>query len=101
MAQSSNDRGITAALSGKRIIELSDYDAGALCGEFLAWCGADVVKVEPPSGARSRHAATGKPGADSFEFILLNANKRSVVCDLESQRGRDDLRKLIAGADVL
>ena len=96
-----NNRGGKAALSNIRVVELAEHDAGASCGEFLAWYGADVVKVEPPGGASSRHATTEKPGVDSCEFILLNANKRSVACDLQSEGGRQDLRTLIASADVV
>ena len=89
------------ALDGVRVIDLSQFGAGATCAQFLAWLGADVVKVEPPTGDKSRYSATDAPGVDSFEFILSNANKRSVVGDLESERGKDDLNKLIASADVV
>ena len=75
------------ALSGVRVVDLSQYDAGASCAEMLAWFGADVVKVEPAEGASGRYAATEKPGVDSCEFMLLNANKRSVTCDLDSECG--------------
>ena len=73
----------------------------AACAEILAWLGADVVKVEPPAGASGRYAAGATPGVDTLEFIVLNANKRSVTCDLESERGRDDLRVLVRNADVV
>ena len=93
---------MNAALSGVKVVDLSQFDAGSSCAETLAWLGADVVKIEAPQRETSeRLRSTEKPGVDSFEFILLNANKRSVICDLETPRGKDDLRKLIAKADVL
>ena len=82
------------ALGGVRVIDLSQFGAGAMCAQFLAWLGADVVKVEAPTGDHARYSANDTQGVDSFEFILSNANKRSVVCDLESERGKDDLSKV-------
>jgi formyl-CoA transferase len=90
-----------SALSGIRVVELSDSNTGASCAEYLAWYGADVVKIEPPGGAASRFTTSEKPRLDSYEFILFNANKRSVTCDLQSEEGKATLRKLLAGADVL
>ena len=101
MDQSLRNAGTNAALSGVRVLDLGQFDAGAMCAEILAWYGADVVKIEPPSGVCARHATTEKPGVDSYEFILLNANKRSVTCDLESTAGKESLSKLIASADVV
>jgi formyl-CoA transferase len=101
MDQAQQQPASAPALHGVRVIELSQYDTGASCGEVLAWYGADVVKIEPPEGVRARHATSEEPGVDAYEFIMLNANKRSVTCDLAAQDGRKTLRKLIANADVL
>ena len=100
MEQSPPHPGTSSALSGVRVVELSAYDTGAFCAEALAWLGADVVKIEEPDGSR-RYASTEKPGVDSFEFIVLNANKRSAALDLASEHGRENLRQLIAAADIL
>ena len=86
MEPSGRQPGVNAALSRVRVVDLSQYDAGAACAEILGWLGADVVRVEPPAGASRRYATTEKPGVDSYEFLLLNANKRSVTCDFESGR---------------
>ena len=102
MTQSSQHANLSSALSGMRILELTQTGAGASCAEFLAWLGADVVKVEEPThGDSSRHATTEKPGVDSYYFIVHNANKRSLTCDLETAHGREQLKKLIMVADVL
>src|SRR5689334_11907806 len=91
-----------AALSGIRVIELAQHDAGSSCAQILAWYGADVVKIEEPiRGDRARFDTTDKPGVDSHRFILLNSNKRSVAWDLGAERGKAHLRDLIANADVL
>src|SRR6478672_11099633 len=90
-----------AALSGIKVIDLTQFEAGTSCTEALAWLGADVVKVEEPlHGEQGRHASTDQPGVDSYYFMLLNANKRSVTCNLKDERGKALLRALIEHADV-
>ena len=69
--------------------------------ETLAWLGADVIKVENPQGGeQGRYSSTDRPGADSYYFLLLNANKRSITCNLKSERGKALLRAMIPQADV-
>lgn len=90
-------------LEGIRVVDCCD-GKGDLCGRVLADLGADVVKVEPPGGASTRHdppfTDSDTSGA-SLSFLVRNANKRGVVIDLASARGRDELRALASGADLL
>lgn len=89
------------ALAGIRIVDLTQFEAGTSCTETLAWLGADVIKVEPPKrGEQGRGATTDKLGSDSPYFLLLNANKRSVTCNLKTEEGRKLVEKLIAQADI-
>src|SRR5439155_19038426 len=90
-----------AALAGVKVIDLTQFEAGTSCTESLAWLGADVIKVEPPAkGDQGRRLSPQNPTVDSFYFILLNANKRSVVLNLKEQRGKEVLRELIKHGDV-
>jgi benzylsuccinate CoA-transferase BbsE subunit len=91
-------------LVGLRVVEISGL-LGEYAGKLLADHGADVVLVEPPSGAPRRALGPfvdDRPGPErSLSFAYYNTNKRSVVLDLSTEIGRDRLRALAAGADVL
>jgi crotonobetainyl-CoA:carnitine CoA-transferase CaiB-like acyl-CoA transferase len=86
-------------LDGIRVLDLAD-EKGELAGRLLADFGADVVRVEPPEGARSRRIPPFA-GGTSLYFAHRNANKRGVVLDLASERDRERLEDLCARADVL
>ncbi len=87
-----------------RVLDLAGRE-GAYCGRLLADLGADVVKVEPPGGDLTRTLppfVADQPDPDgSVWWLALNANKRSIVCDLATEVGRKLFRGLVLGADVL
>src|SRR5262245_5803435 len=82
----SQERKMSQALEGIRVIDFTHDQAGPSCTQMLAWLGADVIKIErPPHGDRARRLwATPDDPADSYFFLLLNSNKRSIVVDLKS-----------------
>jgi formyl-CoA transferase len=89
------------ALAGVKVVDLTQFEAGTSCTETLAWLGADVVKIEEPTqGDQGRRASTEQVGVDSYYFMLLNANKRSVTCNLKDEGGKALLRELIKAGDV-
>jgi len=83
---------VSTPLEGLRVVDLSETLPGALAAMVLADLGADVVMVERPGGSRVR----ALPGA-----AILARGKRSVVADWHQPVGRDEIRRLVAGADVL
>jgi crotonobetainyl-CoA:carnitine CoA-transferase CaiB-like acyl-CoA transferase len=86
-------------LAGLRVVDLAD-EKGELCGRLLADLGADVLRIEPPGGARSRSLPPIHQGA-SLGFALRNAGKRGATLDLSAAAGRARLHELLAAADVL
>ena len=93
------------ALDGVNVLDLSNSIGGAYCTKLLADLGAEVVLVERPgSGHPLRHTGpySGEPGTESSGmFLYYGANKRSIVCDLESEAGRGRVLGLASEADIL
>lgn len=91
-------------LDGVRIIEIADEQA-EYCGLVLAGLGADVIKVEPVTGNRTRRIGpflddSGDP-EESLYFWHYNRGKRSVAIDLETEEGRGRFRDLVTSADLV
>ena len=86
------------------MLDLAD-EKGQLCARLLGELGADVIKVEPRAGDRTR--ANGPFFRDeqgresSLYWWAMNAGKRSVTCELRSEAGRDLFHRLVAGADAV
>jgi len=84
-------------LTGLRVVEFTHMVMGPTCGMVLADMGADVVKVEPIEGDRTRHLL----GAGTGFFPMFNRNKKSIAIDLHHDAGADVARKLASSADVV
>ena len=93
-----------APLTGLRVVELCD-ERGAFAGKLLADAGADVVKVEPPTGDATRGYEPFLEDHEGRErslwWWLYNTSKRGVTLDLEEEAGREVFRRLVARADVV
>ncbi len=97
-------------LAGIVVVDCSTVLAGPYCTMLLADLGADVIKVEPPEGDGTRawgppwvgagRLAPDDPGVAAY-YLAINRNKRSIRLDLKAASGREVLRRLLTGADVL
>jgi crotonobetainyl-CoA:carnitine CoA-transferase CaiB-like acyl-CoA transferase len=92
------DQSLNGPLTGIRVVELSTMITAPLAGMMLGDLGADVIKVENPSGGDPYRSFRG--GAYSPHFCAYNRNKRSVCIDLRSAEGRNSFLALIDTADV-
>ena len=95
------DNPLAGSLAGVRVIDFSQIAAGPLCTMLLADMGADVIKVEPPTGDVGRTLGPPFVGGESTLFMSLNRNKRGVVLVLKTAEGREQAHTLIAEADVV
>ncbi len=89
------------ALDGLTVIDLTRVLGGPYCTQLLGDHGADIVKIEPPSGDEVR--AWGPPFKNEMSsyFIGINRNKRGMTLDLKKPLGREVLFRLLEDADVL
>jgi crotonobetainyl-CoA:carnitine CoA-transferase CaiB-like acyl-CoA transferase len=83
-------------LSGVRVVEMTHMVMGPTCGMILAQLGAEVIKVEPPAGDKTRSLG----GMGTSFFPLFNRGKRSVMLDLARPDDRETMHRLLASADV-
>jgi crotonobetainyl-CoA:carnitine CoA-transferase CaiB-like acyl-CoA transferase len=84
-------------LSGVRVVEFTHMVMGPTCGLVLADMGADVIKVEPIEGDRTRHLL----GSGAGFFPMFNRNKKSIRINLQHPEGAEAARRLCASADVV
>jgi crotonobetainyl-CoA:carnitine CoA-transferase CaiB-like acyl-CoA transferase len=88
-------------LEGMKVIELAHVMAGPVCGLMLADMGADVIKVEKPSGDDTRRAVPPEITGESASYMMVNRNKRGIVLNLKDPAAVTILKKMLATADVV
>jgi len=92
---------VKGPLDGCKVIELAHIMAGPVCGLMLADMGAEVIKVEKETGDDTRRSVPPSIEGESAAFMMMNRNKRDIVLNLKSEKGRDALLRLIRDADIL
>ena len=91
------EQGTGLPLEGIRVIEFTHMVMGPTCGMILADLGAEVIKIEPPGGDKTRQL----PGLGMGFFRSFNRNKKSVVLDIQTPEGLATAQALIGQSDVL
>jgi crotonobetainyl-CoA:carnitine CoA-transferase CaiB-like acyl-CoA transferase len=89
------------ALEGLRVLDLTRLLPGPFCTMLLADLGADVIKIEEPTGGDPARHYPPLQGDTGALFVLVNRNKRSFALDLKSTDGRELLLKLVERSDIL
>ena len=96
---------IPGMLDGVKVLDLSEDIAGSFCTRLLADYGADVLKVEPPSGAQLRRMGPffqDDPNPEKSLFYLpLNLNKKGITLNLETTAGQNILKRLSLHVDII
>jgi crotonobetainyl-CoA:carnitine CoA-transferase CaiB-like acyl-CoA transferase len=88
-------------LSGIKVVDFTQFEAGTSCTEVLAWFGAEVVKIENPErGDPGRRLRPGKPDDDPWYFHMFNVNKKSLAINLKSPKGLEIVKEMLKQADV-
>lgn len=88
-------------LSGVRVLDFGRFIAGPYCAALLADFGADVIRVDRVGGSEDRFILPVSREGEGAFFLQVNRNKRSLTLDVDSDDGRDVVRKLVATADVV
>jgi len=88
-------------LAGVRVLDLTSVLMGPFATQLLGDMGADVIKVESPSGDTSRGIGPMRNPGMGPGFIKTNRNKRGIVLDLKQDSGREVLLRLVKDADIL
>jgi formyl-CoA transferase len=90
-----------SALDGIRILDMTHVQSGPSATQILAWLGADVVKLEAPTGDITRQQLRDVPDVDSLYFTMLNCNKRSITLNMKSEEGKQLFTEMVKKSDVL
>jgi crotonobetainyl-CoA:carnitine CoA-transferase CaiB-like acyl-CoA transferase len=87
-------------LSGVRVLDLTQFEAGPSCTEALAWLGAEVVKVENPRSGDPGRTLNPPEASDAHYFFQYNANKKSITVNLKDPAGLELVKNLAREADI-
>jgi crotonobetainyl-CoA:carnitine CoA-transferase CaiB-like acyl-CoA transferase len=93
---------MSGALDDIRVIDFTHALNGPFCTMLLGHMGAEIIKIEPPEGDGFRRSwMPPNSKVDGYEFLWINANKKSVVLNLKTARGSELARQLIVRADIV
>jgi len=88
-------------LDGMKVLDLTQYEAGTTCTQYLAWFGATVYKVEKPGRGDPGRRSSAIDARDGLYFLGFNHNKQSVAIDLDTPEGRSLFLQLVPKVDAV
>ena len=89
------------SLNGIRVLDLSRFHAGPLCGMLIADMGADVIRIEEPEGGPDRTWGQLGPDGEWLPFKITGRNKRAITLRLNTEKGKKVFEELVRYADVV
>ncbi len=92
---------MSTPLAGITVLDFGQIFQGPYATFLMAKAGANVIKIEPPTGEPLRRRALAVGNETTLPMAMLNANKRAVTLNLKSPRGKDLLKQMVGRADVL
>jgi formyl-CoA transferase len=92
---------MAAALDGMKVLDLTQYEAGTTCSQYLAWFGATVYKVEMPGRGDPGRRSAATDARDGLYFLSFNHNKQSVAINLDTAEGRELFLQMVPKVDVV
>jgi len=98
---SERDGQMDGVLAGVRVLDFGRYIAGPYCAALLADLGADVIRIERRGGGEDRWVAPVSEDGVGAMYVVMNRNKRAMTLDPACPEGREIVKKLVAGADVV
>ncbi len=88
-------------LTGYKVLDLTQFESGTVCTETLAWLGAEIWKVARPVTGELGRYSVAKPGVDTYGFLIVNMNKKSITCNMKNPEGLALIQELLKKADVI
>ncbi len=88
-------------LTGYKVLDLTQFESGTVCTETLAWLGAEIWKVERPVTGELGRYSVAKPGVDTYGFLIVNMNKKSITCNMKNPEGLALIYDLLKKVDVI
>lgn len=88
-------------LAGIRVLDLTRVLAGPYATMMLGDMGAEIIKIEPPAGDDSRYFGPPYLKGEAIYFLSINRNKKSIVIDLKTEKGKKILKDFVKTADVI
>ena len=92
---------MTDVLAGIRVLDFGRYIAGPYCAEILAQFGAEVIRIEKPTGGEDRYTTPVTDDGTGAMFLQMNCNKRGITLHPGKPEGREIVRRLVGTADVV
>jgi len=92
---------MVGSLDGIRVLDLGSFVSCPFCGMLLADLGAEVIRVEKPTGGEDRFLGLLTSSGDSYTFVNPNRNKKDVSLNLLNEKGRNILNEMVKVSDVV